>query len=167
MEIKGIVAEDFLQYKDPCLVVLFPNCTFKCDKGCGMQVCQNSKLALAPSINVSENTIVSRYIDNPITRAICFAGLEPFDSFDDVLSLTKALRAKTDDTIVIYTGYCKNEIPDQVEQLKEYPNIIIKFGRFVPIPDPSNTNGYVTASHMDPVLGINLSSENQYAEKIS
>lgn len=167
MEIKGIIAEDFLQYQKPCLVVLFPHCTFKCEKGCGMQVCQNSELALAPSINVSAESIVSQYTKNLITRAICFGGLEPFDSFDDMLELVASLRKETDDDIVIYTGYCKNEIIDKVEQLKEYPNIIIKFGRFVPIPDPSNDKGYVTESHRDPVLGINLSSANQYAVKIS
>ena len=38
-----------------------------------------------------------------------------------------------------------------------FPNIIIKFGRFIP-----NQEG-----HYDEVLGINLASKNQFGEKIS
>ena len=37
------------------------------------------------------------------------------------------------------------------------PNIIIKFGRFVPMQQP----------HFDPILGVNLASDNQYAKQIS
>lgn len=39
----------------------------------------------------------------------------------------------------------------------KWKNIIVKFGRFIPNQHP----------HYDEVLGINLASDNQYAEKIS
>ena len=44
-----------------------------------------------------------------------------------------------------------------LEELKKFPNVIIKFGRYVPNKE----------SHYDEILGINLVSDNQYAEKIS
>ena len=157
MLIKGLIAEDFLQYKKPSMVVLFPTCSFKCDKECGSQVCQNSKLALASSIDVEPSKIVEQYLKNTITQAICFGGLEPFDSFDDMFNLVKEIRSKTNDDIVIYTGYYNKEISDMIHQLENFPNIIVKFGRFKPNK----------SKRFDKCLGITLASENQKARLIS
>ena len=52
MKIKGIIDEDFINYKKPSMVIMCPSCTFKCDKENGAQVCQNSTLAAAPNIEV-------------------------------------------------------------------------------------------------------------------
>ena len=53
------------------------------------------------------NKIIDRYINNPIT-AIVLGGLEPFDSFGDVLDLIKLrIEHLCDDDIIIYTGYKK------------------------------------------------------------
>lgn len=157
MLIKGIISEDFLQYKKSSMVVLFPTCSFKCEKECERKVCQNSELALAPSIDISIYDIVERYTNNMITQAIVFGGLEPFDSFNDMVSLIKSLRSVTSDDIVIYTGYYENEISEQIHLLSTFNNIIVKFGRF--IPDQKK--------HFDEVLGIELASDNQYAKVIS
>ena len=63
--------------------------------------------------------------------------------------------------MIIYTGYTESEIEslfgDSYNTLKGFPNIIIKFGRFVPN----------TPSHIDPVLGVRLMGDNQYAKRIS
>lgn len=58
---------------------------------------------------------------------------------------------------MVYTGYYKEEILEEIEQLKQYSNIIIKFGRYIPNEK----------KHYDEILGIDLASSNQYAEKIS
>ena len=157
MIVKGIIDEDFVNYKKPCMTIEFPYCSFKCDKECGLPVCQNSTLANSPDIRINSADIVERYINNPITEAIVYQGLEPLDSWTDLLSLTRTIREQTDDDIVIYTGYTKCEIRDSLEQLKKYPNIIVKYGRFVPNQRP----------HFDEVLGVELASNNQFAEKIS
>lgn len=136
--------------------VVCPYCTFKCDKECGMSVCQNSSLAKADVIDINIDTLVKRYLRNPITRALVFNGLEPFDSFEDVYKLIERIREFRKDDIVIYTGYNENEVADYVDKLKNFGNIIIKFGRFV----PNNQ------SHFDDVLGVYLASDNQYAKKI-
>ena len=52
MILKGLIDEDFINYKKPSMVLEFPYCTFKCDKECGRQVCQNSDLASAPNIEI-------------------------------------------------------------------------------------------------------------------
>lgn len=157
MKIKGIVFEDFLNYKKPSLFIIFPYCSFKCDKDCGLKVCQNSSLAKEKEIEYSIDKIVDNYIENDITKAIVCGGLEPMDSFDDLKELVGALRIKTNDDIVIYTGYREEEIEDKVNNLKQFTNIIIKFGRYIP-----NDKGYY-----NDILGVNLASRNQYAKKIS
>lgn len=157
MKIKGIVFEDFLNYKKPSLFIIFPYCNFKCDKDCGLKVCQNSSLAKEKEIEYSIDKIVNNYIKNDITKAIVCGGLEPMDSFDDLKELISALRVKTNDDIVIYTGYREEEIEDKANDLKQFANIIIKFGRYIP-----NDKEYY-----NDILGINLASRNQYAKKIS
>ena len=144
-----------MNYKVPSMSVVCPYCTFKCDKECGMSVCQNSSLAKADVIDVSIDTLVKRYLRNPITKAIVLNGLEPFDSFEDVFKFIERIREFRKDDIVIYTGYNENEVADYVNRLKNFGNIIIKFGRFV----PNNQ------SHFDDVLGVYLASDNQYAKK--
>ena len=153
MKIKGLISEDFINYKKPAMTIMFPCCTFKC----GMEYCQNSPLYKSENIDLNIPDIVCRYLSNPITEAMVMQGLEPFDSWDDLISLIDCLRVSCDDYIVIYTGYNKNEITDKVEILSKYKNIIIKFGRY--IPDQKN--------HFDEILGVYLASDNQYAEKIS
>lgn len=157
MKIKGIIFEDFINYKLPAMVIEFPRCSFKCDKECGKQVCQNSNLVNAPDEEISIIRIVKAYMKNNITKAIVFQGLEPFDSKDDLYQLIKIFREYTQDDIVIYTGYTEIELDHEIEILKRlFKNIIIKFGRFIPNQP----------SHFDKVLGVNLMSPNQYAKKI-
>ena len=159
MQLRGIQDEDFVNYKVPSLVLITSFCSFKCDKECGEPVCQNSELAHAPIIDIETDTIIQRYINNPITQAICFAGLEPLDQFRDVIELITMLRISyhCDDMVVIYTGYNKDEIKSYLSVLRRFKNITIKFGRFIPNQD----------KHFDDVLGVYLSSDNQYAEVIS
>ena len=157
MKVKNIIFEDFVNYKKPSMLIGFPKCSFKCEKECGSQVCQNSKLAKSPDIEISYDNIINRYLKNNISEAIVCGGLEPFDSWRDLLLLINAFRLYVDDDIVIYTGYNKEEIKEKIHQLKQYPNIIIKFGRFIPNQP----------HHIDEILGVELASPNQYAEKIS
>lgn len=159
MKIKGIIDEDFVNYKKPSMVIMFPNCTFKCDKECGRQVCQNGALANAKNINIGTHSLIYRYTHNKISKAIVLAGLEPMDDFDDVLGFISALRNeyKCDDDIVIYTGYNEDEIMSQVSTLRRFRNVIVKFGRYIPNQD----------KHYDEVLGVELASQNQYAKVIS
>lgn len=157
MRVKGLVPEDFIQYKKPSMFLICPFCSFKCDIENGTQICQNWSLAKAPIIEVETNKIIQQYLDNPITKAVVFGGLEPLDSFNEVLEFIQNLRQYCLDDVVIYTGYYADEIRDKLEILKNYPNIIVKFGRFIPNQK----------SRFDDVLGINLASDNQYAEQIS
>lgn len=161
MIIKGIIDEDMINYKKPSMTIMFPKCnSFKCDKECGKQVCQNSALATAPDIEIKSSSIVERYLENDITQAICFQGLEPLDTWEDVWRLICKFREQTLDDIVIYTGYTEEEVYNKryiMNNLKQFPNIIIKFGRFIPDQKP----------HYDKLLGVNLASDNQYARKIS
>lgn len=159
MLVKGIIDEDFVNYKKPSMMIAFPYCTFKCDKECGRVVCQNSPLANEPNIEIETEQLIERYLNNGITEAIVCAGLEPLDSFDELSKFILYLRDQyhCNDDVVIYTGYNKEEIPQNyIEELSNYINVIIKYGRYIPDQKP----------HYDEVLGVNLASDNQYAERL-
>ena len=154
MKIKGLISEDFVNYKKPAMTIMFPHCNgFKC----GAEYCQNSPLSKAEDIEMDIADIVIRYLNNPITESVVMQGLEPFDSWDDLIGFVKQLRESCDDDIVIYTGYYKEEIADKISVLSKYKNIIIKYGRYIPNQE----------KHYDEVLGVYLASSNQYAERIS
>jgi len=168
MLVKGIIDEDFVNYKKPAMVIEFPCCDFKCDKECGKAICQNSSLVSEPDIEINAHEIIYRFFKNDISEVIVFQGLEPLDSFSDVLKLLAILRlpafAVFQIEIIIYTGYTKEELQNKIykdgktylEKLQKYPNIIIKYGRYIPGQKP----------HYDEVLGVNLASDNQYAERL-
>jgi hypothetical protein len=157
MVIKGLKDEDFTNYKKPSMFIIFPSCSFKCDKENGCNLCQNSHLAQEPEIYMPVLSMVARYKENPITKAIVCGGLEPFDSADNLANLVHAFRQHTNDDIVIYTGYEEWELLGNpyYEKILEYGNIVIKYGRFRPDQTP----------HYDEVLGVKLASNNQYARR--
>lgn len=161
MIVKTIVDEDFVQYKEPCMYIATAFCNGKCCKEAGipLSVCLNDAWRGTATIAMVDEGIIERYLSNSITTTICFAGLEPFEQFDQVYNFIEKLRKdyNCDDTVLIYTGYNKEEIAEQIEKLKDFDNIIIKFGRFV----PDNPGKF------DDVLGVRLASDNQYAERIS
>lgn len=196
MLIKGITDEDFINYKLPSMFIATATCSFKCDRECGRPVCQNSELAKQPNIEISALDIATRYLANPITHAVVIGGLEPFDQINDIFNIIGDIRTedleidkillpdgswyhpwfgdrdhpKAKDPVIIYTGYTREELdkmiydskdcdeaPNNLEEWCGFGNIIIKFGRYIPGHKP----------HFDPVLGVYLASDNQYAERIS
>lgn len=174
MKVKGIVDEDFINYKLPSMYIAFPNCSFKCDKENGNQYCQNWNLAKEPNIEISKEELIERYISNPITEAIVLGGLEPFDSEYDLLPFIDTIRRqyKIEDPIIIYTGYTEKELESGIFGLSSIPvdtqksywnniisykNIIVKFGRYHPNEK----------KHKDTILGVNLASNNQYAKEFN
>lgn len=161
MILKDIKDEDFVNYKVPSMFIATSKCDWKCPKeaNCDISICQNSAIATQRNIDIQTDDICSRYASNDITKAIVFGGLEPMLQIDDLLDIIKLLRVKysCDDDVVIYTGYYKHEIESELSKLKQFKNIIIKYGRYVPNDQP----------RYDSLLGVTLASKNQYGEKIS
>ena len=156
MIVKEVRDEDFTSYKKPTMVIGFPSCSWKCERECGESCCQNSALAQTPNINVNVNSLIERYINNPITKAVICGGLEPMDSWEDLQCFVLNFRNFSQDEIVIYTGYKEEEISDKLKWLSSYKPIIVKFGRYIPNQQP----------HYDELLGIKLASNNQYAKVV-
>ncbi len=157
MKVKAIQEEDFTNYKECSLFIGTSFCDFKCQKENPECNCQNSSLAVAPSKEVSIDSIIKQFDNDIFTKAIVFGGLEPMLQIDELLDFIKVFRKDHFNTIVIYTGYYESEIEKQLDKLKLYKNIIVKFGRFIPNQE----------KHFDEVLGVYLASDNQYAKKIS
>ena len=161
MKLKQLIDEDFVNYKKPSMFIGTSECDWKCckEQGLDISICQNSQLANSKTIDVPVEDLVHRYINNPLTEAIVFGGLEPIKQQKDILDFIHILRGNDCyDDIVIYTGYNENEIEFVIEFFKAMAqkNLFIKFGRFVPNNKP----------HFDEVLGIELSSDNQYCKQI-
>ena len=168
MKIKGIIDEDFVNYKKPVMYIAFPKCSFKCDKENGARYCQNWEVARQPDIEISALKLIERYLSNPITQGVVISGLEPFDTPEQLLGFITAFRVHTSEPIIIYTGYTEEELeegywypPNEFEEnkriwqlIKDY-GVIVKFGRFRPNQEP----------HYDEVLGVKLMSDNQYAKE--
>ena len=159
MRIKDIVDENLQDYKKTSMFICTSFCDGKCYKELGVDcsLCHNNKILSQPIIDMADSSIVNRYINNPITHAVVIGGLEPFDQFNELVSLISKFREKTDDDIVIYSGFYKNEVEDKINILSKYKNIIVKFGRFIPNKERV----------FDSVLGVYLANEEQHAEKIS
>lgn len=175
MKLINLIEEDFVNYRKPGMFLGFPHCSGKCNKDAGKIVCQNEELRYIPEedlIDISPDEIIERFYANKITECLIFGGLEPFDSLDDIVELLKCLRSRGsiykvkdydsyNPEIVIYTGYYPFEIKEMLlEVVNKVPidlNVIVKFGRYLP--------GY--KPHFDPVLGVELASDNQFAMKIT
>ena len=158
MKIKGIL-ETFTDYKKISLIILTVSCDFKCENEgyCKLGTCQNSELINNPTIEISNDKIIENFNNNGLVEGILFAGLEPFLQFEEIYVFIKEFRKTNNEDIVIFTGYYPQEILSQIEKLKEFKNIIIKYGRFI-----ENLS-----SKYDEVGQVTLASSNQYFEKIS
>lgn len=159
IRVKEIIDENFQDYKKPSMFISAVSCDFKClrELSLDISICQNMKISKLPNKSVSIKSVYERYISNPITQAVVLGGLEPILQFDEIFSLISYFRSRNClDDFVIYTGYNPEEIREQTEKLKKFKNIIIKYGRFI----PNCTSKY------DKVLGVNLASENQHAQKL-
>ena len=161
MRVKTIVDEDFVNYQKPSMFIGTISCGGKCciEGGFPLSVCQNDGWRGSAPIDIRDEVIVKRYLQNQITHAIVLGGLEPMEQSDEVLALIKTLREDFDchDDVVIYTGYYPDEVTAILDKLQAFDNIVVKFGRYVPN----------MKTRFDEVLGVHLASENQYAVRIS
>lgn len=159
MRIKFIKDDDFINYKKCSLFIGTISCTWKCCKEQNLpcSICQNYPWSDNLIKDIPNQQLIQRFINDPLTQAIVFGGLEPLDQFTELLQFIKELRQVSWADVVIYTGYKENEVADKITALKPYGPIIVKFGRYVPNEE----------SHFDEVLGIKLASSNQYAKQIS
>lgn len=159
MRVKAVVNERFQDYRKPSLFIATAMCDWKCCTEAGRKpaMCQNSPIARLPTIYISEQEIFQRYITDPITQAVVIGGLEPLLQKDEVLSLIQYFREhQCPDDIVIYTGYYRHEVLPFIDEVAQFDGIVMKFGRFIPYK----------SKRYDAVLGVELASDNQYAERI-
>ena len=162
MRVKTVVDEDFTNYKKPSMFIGTISCGGKCciEAGIPLSVCQNDGWRSGAPINIDDRELCKRYLNNPITQAIVFGGLEPLEQSREILLFIETLRKEfgCNDDIVIYTGYDPHECPAFLNVCgSQFKNVVVKFGRFVPNKP----------HHYDEVLGIELASDNQYAVRIS
>lgn len=156
---KAIKDEVFQDYKKSSMLISNTTCNFKCDKINGCKICQNSELVKGKTFILSFKDIIERYKNNPITSAVIFGGLEQFDEFSQMSLLINVLRNRYNllDDIIIYTGYTKEQVINQINYLQKFKNIIIKFNPYL----------MNRKKRFDELLGVTLSSDNQYSERIS
>lgn len=161
MRVVEIKDEDCINYKKISMFIALPYCSGKCYKELGLDcsICQNDALRKSPILIVDDEKIIERYMSNHLTNAIVFGGLEPLDSFNELISFLDKLQNEHMclDEIVIYTGYKIEEIKDKINILKQFKNVILKVGRYIPNKP----------SIYDEILGVTLASDNQYSIKLN
>lgn len=162
IRLKGIMVEDFCNYRKPSMFLITCFCNWKCclEQGLDTSVCQNSSVNRLPMKEFSYESIYDEYIGNPITGAVVVGGLEPLTQTEELIGLIGFFRDRgCSDDFVVYTGYTEDEASamDGYERLQSLQGIVFKFGRYIPGHRP----------HRDPVLGIDLASDNQYGRRIS
>lgn len=156
MRVRDIKYEDFVNYRKPSMFISTVSCSFKCFAGMKDNLCQNLPLLKCPVVEIDDSVIIGRYLSNPITSAVVFGGLEPFDQIDEIEGFIRLFRRSSDDDVVIYTGYEMDESAAFTGRLRRFGNIVVKFGRCVP----------GTPSVYDEVLGVFLNSSNQFAVRL-
>lgn len=64
IRLKGLIEEDFLNYRLPSMFLATCFCDFKCEKEdlTGATFCQNSSLARAPIVEIEIKTLIDKYI---------------------------------------------------------------------------------------------------------
>lgn len=163
MHVKNIQDTNFQDYKKTSMLIGTCYCGGKCwrERGLAVSDCQNEEMLAEPTIDISDEELIERYLNNPISHAIIFGGLEPFEQFYEVYDFIDKLRNvyNCEDDVVIYTGYNREEEEAKIGLLQHFPNIVIKWGRYS--PGPMNPPAY------DEVMGITLATSNQYGERIS
>lgn len=142
--------ETFIDYKKTSMYIAFPVCSLNCKN------CHNKELRNKNTVELDYKTIVDYILNNPIIESVVLSGMNPMDSFDDVVGLIKELRKKSNMDVVIYSGKLKYELKKEISVLKSFSNIIVKFGEYKENDIPIYSE----------VLGINLASSNQYARRI-
>lgn len=148
----------FNDYKKTGLYIpIGVNCTGKCwrEQGLTSDICQNWDMN-----NVYETytikDILEIYDKNPFLEAFIMTGMEAFDNFEEMLNLIKVIRSYKNEEIVIFTGYNPNELKDEINILKKFKDIIIKFGRYERDLKPKK----------DEVGGVTLVTSNQFFKRI-
>lgn len=157
IDVLDINSVDLVNYKKATFnIASGVSCTFKC----GREACQNSELSKKQPIKCNIDDVIKRYMNQNISHTITFQGLETLDNLKQLLWFIYYFRQQSSDTIIIWTGYTKEECSDLIYLIQnkmKWENITIKFGRYLPGHE----------KHYDEVLGVELASPNQRAEVIS
>ena len=146
MTIKNFIIEDFNSYQYPTATIILP-------------IGDPDENPIFP---MPDDGMIELFVYNDKTRALVvknFTSLN-FSSFDEVIEILRKLRVEykqKDSLFIVYTDFNKEDIQNELLRLKSYVGpVIVKFGKYDPTLPPK----------MDSVLGIMLSSSNQYAERI-
>jgi pyruvate-formate lyase-activating enzyme len=134
------------------------SCDWKClrESNLPLHICQNSHTSKMDTHSYDILDLIKRFNDNELSECIIFAGLEPLLQFEEIYEFIKIFRDTNNEDIIIYTGYYLDEVKDKIDQLRNFKNIIIKFGRYKP-----NSNKI-----FDDNLKIYLASDNQYSIRL-
>lgn len=121
MNIAHIEEQSFI-YGSGCRYVIWTQgCSIRCKD------CWNKEMWSFDKKNeISTNELFEKIIaEKEYIEGVTILGGEPFDQYEDLLTLIKQVR-KTDLSIIIYTGYSQNELKDKNRtEILDYTDIII------------------------------------------
>ena len=166
IKLVDVKTDNMTDYKKTSLLLVFPMCSGKCG-----EKCQNyHMIGKTKTKNFKIKSIIELYNNLKQHQAIVCAGLEPFDTFDDLYNIFEAFLSNIKPVdFVIYTGYTYDELhkTKQIDDLLKCfykhlnisKNLIIKFGRY---NEDQSCNSYISK-----ILGVKLATGNQHVIKFS
>lgn len=162
-----VKTDNITDYKKTSLFLVFPYCSGKCG-----EECQNKHLRKLSAKEIYNDNIIQLYKNLSTHEAVVCGGLEPWDSFDELLTLVTDFAKATKDKkvdFVIYTGY--DVLTEKKEEFQKLCNVweenidlssiselIIKQGRY----DISKKEPWFSYT-----LGVELATSNQSVIEIN
>lgn len=148
MRVREIIYNDTTKYRKPSATIMMDN--------------GGQDEEPAPAMKTED--VINEVLNGNRMSAFVFAGDEPYEQIDSIISFVKDLREyhHSDTDVVIYTDHYPIEscVVEGTDKLSEYKNIYIKWGRQLD-EDEECTDVF------DEVLGVRLPSDNQFGEKVS
>ena len=69
IRLKGVVAEDLINYKKPSMFLITSFCNWKCCKG-NPSICQNNSLSTQPIKEIDIDNLIKLYTGIPVNLAV-------------------------------------------------------------------------------------------------
>ena len=133
MKLKSIVDISSQFYKEPSMLINAPGWSFP------LRDCPDVFLLNHETKEYKDEIILKRFSENPQTKAIVIAGLEPMENVIDLRSFIFSARKFFDPgnrpKIIILTTYYMEELPQKKwgglrSEIIQYGNCIIRCGRY-------------------------------------
>ncbi|MCH4890037.1 radical SAM protein [Acidaminobacter sp. JC074] len=129
-------------------------CALDCNIGC--KGCFNQSLKEAPIFYKKADEVLDEIMSNPFNEGVILAGLEWSLQPSELMAMIKSCASKNI-PVIVYTGHKIETFLRRVPKIKNYPEVLIKYGAY----DESK----LSLTHE--AYGVRLASTNQNIQSVA